>query len=257
MILYKKNIKSLTIDDRSQIVKLSHFNLFSRPLITIGNSKTLICTLNAHSFNIAQRDVLFREALLKSDVLIPDGISIAWSTRFLNGDRVKKIAGTDLLLYELERMQKSGGKCFFLGSTEKTLKMIKERASEDYPNVEIRYFSPLFKASFSEKDNLAMLDAINTFQPDVLFIGMTAPKQEKWAFQHFAKIQAKHVCCIGAAFDFYAGTVKRSPKWIINLGFEWLYRLVQEPRRMWRRYLIGNARFIGHILREKYVGEIN
>jgi len=96
-----------------------------------------------------------------------------------------------------------------------------------------------------------MIQAINTVQPDVLFVGMTAPKQEKWAFQHFSQMQVGHVCCIGAVFDFYAGTVQRAPNWMIQLGVEWLYRLIKEPRRLWRRYLIGNTKFLGYILIEK------
>ena len=96
-----------------------------------------------------------------------------------------------------------------------------------------------------------MIDAVNRVEPDVLFIGMTAPKQEKWAFKYYQMLNAGHICCIGAVFDFYAGTVKRAPEWMISLGMEWFYRLIREPRRMWRRYLIGNIKFIGYILREK------
>jgi N-acetylglucosaminyldiphosphoundecaprenol N-acetyl-beta-D-mannosaminyltransferase len=96
-----------------------------------------------------------------------------------------------------------------------------------------------------------MIDIVNEVNPDVLFVGMTAPKQEKWAYQHFGELLAGHVCCIGAVFDFYAGTVKRAPNWMILIGMEWSYRLIKEPRRMWRRYLIGNALFIGNILKEK------
>ena len=85
-----------------------------------------------------------------------------------------------------------------------------------------------------------MVEKINVFKPDVLFIGMTAPKQEKWAHEHFDRLDVGHVCCIGAVFDFYAGTVKRPPQWMINLGLEWLGRLLKEPKRMWYRYLISS-----------------
>jgi N-acetylglucosaminyldiphosphoundecaprenol N-acetyl-beta-D-mannosaminyltransferase len=96
-----------------------------------------------------------------------------------------------------------------------------------------------------------MIDAVNAVEPEVLFVGMTAPKQEKWAHQHYDQLQVGHVCCIGAVFDFYAGTVKRAPNWMIRIGMEWFYRLIKEPRRMWRRYLIGNVKFIRYILIEK------
>ena len=97
-----------------------------------------------------------------------------------------------------------------------------------------------------------MLHAVNAVQPDVLFVGMTAPKQEKWAYHNHPNLLAGHTCCIGAVFDFYAGTVQRAPRVFINLGLEWFYRLAKEPRRMWRRYLIGNVKFIRAIIKEKY-----
>lgn len=100
------------------------------------------------------------------------------------------------------------------------------------------------------KSTKAMIAAINSVQPSALFIGMTAPKQEKWAHEHFAALQVGHVCCIGAVFDFYAGEVSRAPQVFIILGLEWLYRLLSEPRRMWRRYLIGNVKFVWHVAGE-------
>ncbi|MFA6912412.1 MAG: WecB/TagA/CpsF family glycosyltransferase, partial [Proteiniphilum sp.] len=93
---------------------------------------------------------------------------------------------------------------------------------------------------------------VNKVEPDVLFVGMTAPKQEKWTYEYFDQLRAGHICCIGAVFDFYAGTVKRAPKWMIQIGLEWFYRLIREPRRMWRRYLIGNTLFVIGILKEKF-----
>ena len=145
-----------------------------------------------------------------------------------------------------------GGKVFFLGSTEETLAKILERAAKEYPNVEVGTYSPPYKPEFSEKDNAAMIAAVNAFKPDVLFVGMTAPKQEKWAYKNFEQLEVGHVCCIGAVFDFYAGTINRAPQWMLRLGLEWFYRLVKEPKRMWRRYLIGNTKFIYYVLREKF-----
>ena len=230
---------------------LQEYTLFNQPLESINHPKVLINTLNAHSFNTARKDDGFNEALLSSDVLLPDGISVVWAMRLLNGLKIRKIAGADLFFYEMERANEKGGKCFFLGSTTVTLEKIQKRATLEYPNVQVFSYSPPYKAEFSDEDNEQMIQAINTVQPDVLFVGMTAPKQEKWAFQHFSQMQVGHVCCIGAVFDFYAGTVQRAPKWMIQLGVEWLYRLIKEPRRLWRRYLIGNTKFLGYILIEK------
>ena len=226
--------------------------LFDKPLSDLPEAKMLITTINAYSFNVVQKDRPFRRALLKSNVILPDGISIVLSMRFLSGVKLKKIAGADLLKWELDRLQNIKGKCFFLGSNEFTLKKIYERTKREYPDVEVHYYQPPFKSRFTADDNFSMLQAINSFSPDVLFIGMTAPKQEKWAVSHFKELKVNHACCIGAAFDFYAGTVKRAPTWMINLGMEWLYRLIREPRRNWKRYLVGNTVFIGLILREKF-----
>ena len=230
---------------------LKNYTLFNKPLNAIRQSKVLINTLNAHSFNTVQKDEDFHKALKFSDVLLPDGVSIVWAIRMLTGERLQKIAGADLFKFEMERVNAINGKCFFLGSSDDTLKRIHKRASIEYPNVKVFCYSPPYKSEFSDEESKLMIDAVNFVEPDVLFMGMTAPKQEKWAYQNFDHLAVGHICCIGAVFDFYAGTVKRAPDWMIQLGLEWSYRLFKEPRRMWRRYLIGNVKFIGYVLMEK------
>jgi len=231
---------------------LQNFTLFNQPLNTIRPSKVLINTLNAHSFNTVLSDVEFHKALNDCDVLLPDGISIVWAIRLLTGEKLHKIAGADLFKYEMERINILGGKCFFLGSTDESLTKIRIRAIAEYPNVKVFCYSPPFKSKFSLEESRTMIDAVNAVEPDVLFLGMTAPKQEKWAYENFDQLVVDHICCIGAVLDFYAGTIKRAPDWVIQIGFEWFYRLIKEPRRMWRRYLIGNTKFIGSVLREKF-----
>lgn len=232
---------------------LRSFNLHNRPLHELDSSKKkLINTLNAHSFNTLKKDNYFREALQASDMLLPDGISIVLAMRLLRGEKLSKIAGADLFHHEMKRLNDINGKCFFLGSTETTLKLISERAKKEYPCLQVYSYSPPFKSIFSEEDSMAMIDAVNVVEPDVLFVGMTAPKQEKWSYQYFQHLNAGHICCIGAVFDFYAGTIKRAPGWMISAGLEWMYRLLSEPRRMWRRYLVGNSLFVIEILKEKF-----
>lgn len=232
---------------------LQSFKIFDKPLTTLSPGKTLINTINAHSYNVSRTDAYFREALQQSDVLIPDGISVVLAMKWLSGQKLTKIAGADLFFYEMNRLQQNGGKVFFLGSSQATLDKIKARAAKEFPGVQVYTYSPPYKPAFSDEDNAGMLAAVNAVQPDVLFVGMTAPKQEKWAYQHYAQLQVGHIGCIGAVFDFYAGTVKRAPGWMIKLGLEWLYRLVKEPQRMWRRYLIGNTKFVYYVVKEKYL----
>lgn len=230
---------------------LSSLSIYDNSLDKLPSQKILVSTLNAHSFNIAQKDMFFAEALINSTVLLPDGISIILAKLLLNRKRFKKIAGIDLFYYEMNRINLARGTCLFLGSTSNTLNLISERASVEFPEITVYTYSPPFKSEFSVEDDNKMIEMINSCKPDVLFIGMTAPKQEKWAYKNFRSLDAGHVCCIGAVFDFYSGNIKRAPRIMISIGLEWLYRLIKEPNRMWRRYLIGNMRFVYLIIKER------
>ena len=226
-------------------------------LAKLPEGKLLINTINAFSYDNARKDVLFSEALQKGDVLIPDGISIVKACRFLNAKSQPKerIAGWDLFVYEMEKLNRVGGKVMFLGSSDAVLNLIRHRVAEKYPKIEVDTYSPPYKPEFSDEDNAAMISAINHSNPDLLWIGMTAPKQEKWAYTHLDRLDVHcHIGTIGAVFDFFAGTVKRAPERWQRVGLEWLYRLLSEPRRMWRRYFIGNAKFIYYIMVEKIMG---
>ena len=140
----------------------------------------------------------------------------------------------------------------FMGSSQKVLDLIVKRAAEVYPHLKVVTYSPPYKPEFSDDDNMAIIDAINAADPDLLWIGMTAPKQEKWTYSHWDELNIHcHVGTIGAVFDFFAGTVERAPMWWQCHGLEWLYRLLKEPKRMWRRYIIGNALFLWNMLKEK------
>ncbi|RZL36858.1 MAG: glycosyltransferase, partial [Pedobacter sp.] len=200
-------------------------------------SKTLINTLNLHSYVVAENDSNFKKSLLKSDVLLADGEGAVLGLRFLTGNRISKIAGADLHRYFLESLNSEKGKCFYLGASSDTLDKIISKISVEYPNVTVGKYSPPYKNEFDANDNKLMIDAVNTFKPDVLFVGMTAPKQEKWVAENSEALEAKFICTIGAVFDFYAGTVNRPSQFWINLKLEWLLRLIKEPKRMWRRYL--------------------
>ncbi len=225
-----------------------------KELGVLNNGKLLINTINAHSYNTALKDSLFAEALTKGDVLIPDGASIVMACKWLKAKSQPKerIAGWDLFVYEMEKLNARGGKCFFMGSSEKVLALIKAKAAEVYPNITVEMYSPPYKPEFTEEDNRAIIDVINTAKPDLLWIGMTAPKQEKWAYTHWNELDINcHCGTIGAVFDFFAGTVERAPIWWQEHSLEWLYRLIKEPKRMWRRYIIGNTLFIINIIKEK------
>lgn len=226
-------------------------------LAELPEGKLLINTINAFSYNNAQKDVLFAEALSECDALVPDGASIVKACRWIKAtcQPSERIAGWDLFVFEMNRLEKKAeeqGKrlvVMFMGSSEKVLSLIQERAKTDYPHLEIITYSPPFKAEFSDEDNNQIIAAINAANPDLLWVGMTAPKQEKWTYQHWQDLDIHcHVGTIGAVFDFYAGTVKRAPLWWQQHSLEWCYRLLKEPRRMWRRYIVGNIEFLIRVL---------
>mgnify|MGYP004686182245 CR=1 FL=1 len=260
-------------------------------LAALPEGKLLINTINAHSYNTARKDGLFAEALTNGDVLIPDGVSIVKACRWIKAKSLPKerIAGWDLFEFEMNKLEECGMlnvECgannssldnsqsasadhsklkiqnskfrerpltvMFMGSSQKVLDLIVKRAAEVYPHLKIVTYSPPYKQEFSEEDNKAIVEAINAADPDLLWIGMTAPKQEKWTYSHWNELNIHcHVGTIGAVFDFFAGTVERAPIWWQRHGLEWLYRLLKEPKRMWRRYIIGNTLFLWNMLKEK------
>lgn len=226
----------------------------------IPEGKVLINTINAFSYNNARKDELFAEALMHGDYLIPDGTSVVKACHWLNAKTqpTERVAGWDLFAYEMNKQNRkfehSGqkSKVMFMGSSQKVLDLIIKRAAEVYPNLDIVTYSPPYKPEFSSEDNAAIINAINTANPDLLWIGMTAPKQEKWTYSHWAELNIHcHVGTVGAVFDFFAGTYQRAPQWWQDHSLEWLYRLIKEPKRMWRRYIIGNAEFLWYVLQEK------
>ena len=224
-----------------------------KELEALPEGKLLINTINAHSYNTALKDAFFAEALMKGDALIPDGASIVMACLKLKAKSqpTERIAGWDLFTMEMERLNQKGGTCFFMGSSEKVLNLIREKAKTVYPNIRIETYSPPYKPEFSEEENRAIIEAINRANPDLLWIGMTAPKQEKWAYRHWNELDIHcHCGTIGAVFDFFAGTMERAPLWWQEHSLEWLYRLLKEPKRMWRRYIIGNTLFIWNVFRE-------
>ena len=237
------------------MLKLKELSLLTsrRELSSLPDGKLLINTINAHSYNTALKDSLFAEALTKGDVLIPDGASVVMACRWLKAKSqpTERIAGWDLFVHEMDRLNRKGGTCFFMGSSEKVLELIRKRAAVDYPNIKVETYSPPYKPEFSEEDNKGIIEAINKANPDLLWIGMTAPKQEKWTYTHWKELDIHcHVGTIGAVFDFFAGTVERAPLWWQEHSLEWLYRLLKEPKRMWRRYIIGNTLFLKNVVKD-------
>ncbi len=226
-------------------IELMDYSVFADDLTKIkpGPDLTVIGTINANAYVVAESDQEFRNALQQSDILLPDGFPIVTAAKWLRKTKIKKIAGADIFSYLCKYLNENQGSCFFLGASQSTLDKIKQNLKNDYPYVKSDFFSPPYKAEFSESETNEMIDQVNKAAPDVLFVGMTAPKQEKWVWKNAERLNSKIICSIGAVFDFYAGSVSRPSEFWIRLNLEWFIRLLKEPKRMWKRYLVVAPQF--------------
>ena len=221
--------------------------------VKAGAMNKYVACANPHSLIAALHDPEFAAALKCADLATPDGFGVILASRILGGEIHERITGMDIFLGVSDVLNAQGGyRYFFLGSTHDTLQKIADRLERDYPHLRLAgMYSPPFKSVFSNEDNYLMIEAINQARPDVLWVGMTAPKQEVWINQNKDKLNVSVIGAVGAAFDFYAGTVRRSPQWFQQHGLEWLPRLLQQPRRLWRRTFVGAPLFLLRVLRQR------
>lgn len=218
-----------------------------------GKRSWLAC-FNPHSYVMALADGVFARALKDADWLVPDGSGAVLASRILGGSIKERVTGSDVFVGLNKRMNGAGSmRVFFLGSDEKSLALISERMMKDYPNIRVAgVYSPPFKDVYSSVEISAMVKAVNTAAPDVLWVGLSAPKQEKFILENRVRLNVKFVAAVGAVFDFYTGNVKRdSDSWFVNHGLEWLPRLLQEPKRLWKRMFVSAPVFMWHVVREK------
>jgi N-acetylglucosaminyldiphosphoundecaprenol N-acetyl-beta-D-mannosaminyltransferase len=238
---------------RVQTVQLSDILNAIDDGISKGINGITLCCANPHSLVAAKHDQQFLTALCAADFLIPDGAGIVLASKLLGGTITRRITGSDVLTGMAERWERGqGGSFFFLGSSDEVLRQMKTRMSNDYPHVSVcGTYAPPFKQKFSDDENNRMIENINLAAPTALWVGMTAPKQEKWVHEHRSRLNVPFIAAVGAAFDYFAGTKRRASTSLQRAGLEWLPRLLQEPRRMWRRNLISTPVFLYYIFRQK------
>ena len=183
------------------IINWNSYKIFKGKLEDISFSgKLLINTINQYSYCIAEENQHFKNALLNSDILLPDGIAIVGAVRLMLRKKIKKIAGADIHSHLLDKCNKEHKSCFYLGSSDTTLNKIRERINIEHPGIRVGFYSPPYKESFTNADSQQMINAVNEFKPDILFIGMTAPKQETWASANKSQLNTQVICTIGAVF---------------------------------------------------------
>jgi N-acetylglucosaminyldiphosphoundecaprenol N-acetyl-beta-D-mannosaminyltransferase len=197
-----------------------------------------------------KRDPQFKLILNSADLFVPDGISLILVARLKGVSLKRRVTGTDLMLEFLERSNEKGYKNFFYGDTDETLGALRAKLTERFPSLQISgtYSPPFHKLTPEEEER--EIELINQSGADVLWVALGLPKQERWMYKHRDKLNVPVMVGVGAAFKFSAGTVRRAPSWVGNLGFEWGWRFAQEPKRVWRRVLIDGPRFGFHVVLE-------
>lgn len=202
-----------------------------------------VCLCNVHSSVTARVDTALAKALERSDMILPDGAPIAWMLRRKKFPRQPRIAGPDLMTEICARLSKEAPSIYLFGSTSDTLDILRSTLKDRYPDLQIAgSLSPRY-GSWTKEEESKYIHAINQSGAGIIFIGLGCPKQEIWMVNNRKSISGV-MLGVGAAFDFHAGTVHRAPKWLQSIGLEWLFRFLTEPRRLWKRYLITNSRFI-------------
>jgi N-acetylglucosaminyldiphosphoundecaprenol N-acetyl-beta-D-mannosaminyltransferase len=203
-----------------------------------------VSALAVHGLMESYKDKALREKVNKIDLIVPDGQPVRWAINALHGTTMKdRVYGPELTKWVLEGCNKEGLKVYLYGSTENTLGKFKQFIEKTYPRAIVcGVHIDRFREATPEED-AADIAKINQSGANVVLVGRGCPRQEKWVADHLGKINAA-MMAVGAAFDFHAGTVKQAPSWMQDNGLEWFFRLVQEPQRLWKRYLFTNSQFI-------------
>ena len=202
-----------------------------------------VCICNVHSVMTARDDPELEQALPQADMATADGAPIAWFMRRQGASEQRRVCGPDLMWQYCQHAARQGESIFLYGSTPPTLDALAARLTTRFPGLRIAgSYSPPFRP-VTEAEDTEIVDLINDSGATTVWIGLGCPKQELWMARHRGRVNAPMIG-VGAAFDFHAGTVRRAPAWMRSVGLEWAHRLFSEPRRLWRRYLTTNSRFL-------------
>ena len=214
--------------------------------IVKNKTKTYVCVAPVATIVDCQKDLQYRKIVNNAGMVTPDGMPLVWFAKSKGYKDVSRTYGPDLLLRVLSV---PGLRHFFYGGTKESNELLTKNIRERFSNLDaVKGFSPNFQ-KIGDKESKEILDKINKFNPDVLWIGLGSPKQDYWMFNHRDLLNVPVMIGIGAAFDFIAGIKKQAPKWIQKSGLEWVFRLISEPKRLWKRYLIGNSFFVYCLLK--------
>jgi N-acetylglucosaminyldiphosphoundecaprenol N-acetyl-beta-D-mannosaminyltransferase len=221
-----------------------------------GRQSRYVCICNVHVVVTAKQDQQFRRVVNEADMATPDGMPLVWVLRKMGFHQQERINGPDLMWRMCEQAAEKGLSIFLYGSTPETLERLIDNLKTSFPQLVIAgIHSPPFRLLSDEVDP-EMIDRINGSGAQIMFVGLGCPKQEFWMAAHRGKIQAVMIG-VGAAFDYHAGTVTRAPLWMQRSGLEWLFRLMSEPKRLWKRYLVTNSLFLLYLGLRVFRGSSN
>ena len=202
-----------------------------------------ICVSNVHTTVMSYENEEYRKIQNGAAMALPDGAPLSSYSRRKGYKQAQRVTGPDLMLELFAISKEKGYRHYFYGATEETLQSMKEVLERDYPGIQIAgMYAPPFRALTPQED-AQIVAKINEARPDFIWIGLGAPKQEEWLYQHMGQLQGVLIG-VGAGFDYLAGYIKRAPRWMQRMSLEWLYRLLQDPKRLWRRYFTSNVKFI-------------
>jgi N-acetylglucosaminyldiphosphoundecaprenol N-acetyl-beta-D-mannosaminyltransferase len=198
----------------------------------------------------AQRDAGLKHVFNSADLVVPDGMPLIWIGRLRGRSLARRVYGPELMLESCENGRTKGYRHFFLGGAPGVPERLSAALQARFPGLQVAgVFSPPYRSVSPEEDE-EIVAAINAAACDILWVGLGSPKQDRWMYEHRERLNVPVVVAVGAAFDMNSGTIKQAPVWMREHGFEWLYRLLQDPRRLWRRYLVNGAKFLVYVALE-------
>ncbi|MDP4195865.1 MAG: WecB/TagA/CpsF family glycosyltransferase [Bacteroidota bacterium] len=215
--------------------------------------KQRVCVLPVNCLLWARKKTELNNIYNSADLKLPDGVPLIWASKFLGNAIKGRVTGLDLLPEFSKVAADKGFTFFFLGAKEGVAEKLSEYLKQKYPNLKVvGVYSPPFAEKFSDSENEKMISMINAVKPNVLWVSLTAPKQDYWIYEHFEKLDVNIAIGVGGAFEVTAGLIKRAPVWMQKNGLEWLYRFLQEPKRLFKRYFVEAPVFIPLILKQKF-----
>jgi N-acetylglucosaminyldiphosphoundecaprenol N-acetyl-beta-D-mannosaminyltransferase len=218
------------------------------------NQKFYICTINAFLAVKSNEDRQLLNILNNAEIVIPDGMPLVWYSRLSGNPIPERISGYEFF-YNFSKIanKKNYSYFFFGGTSDAVLAGVKNRLEKEFKNIEVRgVLCPPFMDTFPDEFDDYVVGIINNFKPDVLWVGLSAPKQERWIYKNIDRLDIKMAFGIGAAFNFYANIIKRAPSWMQKAGLEWLYRMFAEPKRLFKKYMVNNTKFIHLVIKDYF-----